>query len=132
MRAYPTNSPEAAARLICLAILADGNLHEREIELLDQHMIHDSVGLSRDDFVQVFLECCRDLVNEAEQSRVHLLEDARIERLAADITRPARRRTVASAILVMSKADGRITVGEQRLLLKLMESWGLSLDSLAG
>lgn len=130
MRSYPANSPEAAARLVCFAILADGRLHENEIALIDKHMIHEAVGLSREGFVQVLLDCCRDLVEEAEQSRVHLLEDARIDRLAADITRPALRRTVAASILVMSKVDGRISVGEQRLLLKLMERWGLSLDAL--
>lgn len=131
MRSYPANSPQAAARLISLAILADGQLHDNEIALLDQHMIHDAVGLPRDEFVQVLLDCCRDLVDEAEQSRVHLLEDARIDRLAADITRPALRRTVCSAILVMAKSDGRVTVGEQRLLRQLMLRWGLSIDTLS-
>ncbi|GAA5180823.1 hypothetical protein GCM10025771_26230 [Niveibacterium umoris] len=132
MRSYPVNSPEAAARLICMAILADGRLHDREVALLDQHMIPDAVGITKDTLVQVLLDCCRDLVDEAEQSRVHLLENARIDRLAADITRPELRRTVCSAILVMAKADGQVTVGEQRLLLQLMERWGLSLDTLAG
>lgn len=132
MRSYPTNSPQAAARLICMAILADGRLHDREIALLEQHMIPDAIGLPKEGFVAVLLDCCRDLVDEAEQSRVHLLEDARIDRLAADITRPELRRTVCSAILVMAKVDGQVTVGEQRLLRQLMERWGLSLDALAG
>ena len=35
MRTYPSNSPEAAARIVALAMLADGNVCHREMQALD-------------------------------------------------------------------------------------------------
>ena len=34
MRTYPSNSPEAAARIVALAMLADGNVCHREMQAL--------------------------------------------------------------------------------------------------
>ncbi len=36
MRTYPTNSPEAAARIVALALLADGHLSLIEIDALER------------------------------------------------------------------------------------------------
>lgn len=38
MRSYPTNSPAAVARLIAMAMLADGRLDNREIEIGRAHV----------------------------------------------------------------------------------------------
>ena len=33
MRTYPTNSPQAAGRIVALALLADGHLSKAEVDL---------------------------------------------------------------------------------------------------
>ena len=131
MRTYPTNSPEALARLVCMAILADGRLDHREIELLDRVPLHRDLGLSREGFIQILLDTCRDLVDEAEQVRVHLLETARLVRLCDDVTDPDLQRRAAAAALVVAKADGRISAGEQSFLRFLLEHWKIPLDELS-
>jgi hypothetical protein len=84
MRSYPTNSPEALARLIAMAILADGRLDNREVDWIKHNDTAALLGVDRDTLIQVLLDCCRDVINEAEQERVFLLEDHRLARLADD------------------------------------------------
>ena len=36
MRRYPVNSPQAAARIVALTVIADGDIGEAEIEWLDR------------------------------------------------------------------------------------------------
>ncbi|WP_374244821.1 hypothetical protein [Zoogloea sp.] len=131
MRAYPTNSPEALARLIAMAILADGRLDNREIDWLKHHDTVALVGIEQDVLVQALLDCCRDVITEAEQERVFLLEERRLARLADDIVDPALQKVALSAMLIIAKADGTVSEGEQTLLRYLMKHWGLALEDLA-
>ena len=131
MRSYATNSPEALARLIAMAILADGRLDNREIDWVKQHDTASMLGVDADTLVQVLLDCCRDVISEAEQERVFLLEDARLSRLADDITDVVLRKVALSAMLIIAKADGNVSEGEQTLLRFLMQRWNIPLDDLA-
>lgn len=130
MRAYPTNSPEALGRLLAMAILADGRLDNREVDWLKHHDTASLVGVEQDLLIQVLLDCCRDVITEAEQERVFLLEDHRLARLADDVTDPALRKVALSAILIISKSDGDVSEGEQTLLRFLMQRWGIALEDL--
>ena len=130
MRAYPTNSPEALGRLLAMAILADGRLDNREVDWLKHHDTASLVGVEQDLLIQVLLDCCRDVITEAEQERVFLLEDHRLARLADDVTDPALRKVALSAILIIAKSDGVVSQGEQTLLRFLMQRWGIALEDL--
>ena len=130
MRAYPTNSPEALGRLLAMAILADGRLDNREVDWLTHHDTAALVGVEQDLLIQVLLDCCRDVITEAEQERVFLLEDHRLARLADDVTDPALRKVALSAILIIAKSDGDVSEGEQTLLRFLMQRWGIALEDL--
>ena len=39
MRSYPVNSPQAAARIIALTVVADGDIGAAEIEWLDRRAV---------------------------------------------------------------------------------------------
>ena len=130
MRSYPTNSPAAIARLIAMAMLADGRLDNREIDWINHHDTAALVGVDRDVLVQALLDCCRDVITEAEQERVFLLEDHRLARLADDITDKALQKVALSAILLIAKADGDVSEGEQTLLRFLMNRWQITLEEL--
>ncbi|MDD2989092.1 MAG: hypothetical protein PHI64_09035 [Zoogloea sp.] len=131
MRSYPTNSPEALARLVAMAILADGRLDNREVDWIKHNDTAALLGVDRDTLIQVLLDCCRDVINEAEQERVFLLEDHRLARLADDLTDPALQKVALSAMLILAKSDGSVSEGEETLLRFLMSRWSLSLEDLA-
>lgn len=131
MRSYPTNSPEALARLVAMAILADGRLDNREVDWIKHNDTAALLGVDRDTLIQVLLDCCRDVINEAEQERVFLLEDHRLARLADDLTDPALQKVAVSAMLILAKSDGSVSEGEETLLRFLMNRWGLTLEDLA-
>lgn len=131
MRSYPTNSPEALARLVAMAILADGRLDNREVDWIKQNDTAALLGVDRDTLIQVLLDCCRDVINEAEQERVFLLEDHRLARLADDLTDPALQKVALSAMLILAKSDGSVSEGEETLLRFLMSRWSLALEDLA-
>ena len=60
-----------------------------------------------------------------------LLEERRLARLADDIADPALQKVALSAMLIIAKADGTVSEGEQTLLRYLMKHWGLALEDLA-
>lgn len=131
MRSYPTNSPEALARLVAMAILADGRLDNREVDWIKHNDTAALLGVDRDTLIQVLLDCCRDVINEAEQERVFLLEGHRLARLADDLSDPALQKVALSAMLILAKSDGSVSEGEETLLRFLMNRWGLTLEDLA-
>ena len=45
MRTYQNNSPQAAARIVGLAMLADGNVCKAELDVLDRLGAHQQLGL---------------------------------------------------------------------------------------
>ncbi|MBP8132918.1 MULTISPECIES: TerB family tellurite resistance protein [Zoogloea] len=130
MRTYATNSPAAIGRLIAMAILADGRLDNREVDWIKHNDTASLLGVDRDTLIQVLLDCCRDVITEAEQERVFLLEDHRLARLADDITDKALQKVALSAILLIAKADGDVSEGEQTLLRFLMNRWQITLEEL--
>lgn len=130
MRSYASNSPAAIARLIAMAILADGRLDNREVAWIKENDTAALLGVDQDILIQVLLDCCRDVIAEAEQERVFLLEDARLARLADDITDPTLQKVALSAVLILAKIDGDISAGEQTLLRFLLQRWGIALEDL--
>ncbi len=42
MRSYPANSPQAAARIVALIVVADGDIGDAEIEMLDRLVVQSS------------------------------------------------------------------------------------------
>lgn len=130
MRTYPTNSPQALARLVAMAVVADGELDNRETERLSELDIFAKIGIDSPGFYQVLMDLCRDLAGSGQGEHVSLLAPKRLEQLAAEIDKPELRRLVLSAMLVIAKADGRVSGGEQTLLRYLLERWDIAIDSL--
>lgn len=130
MKTLKLNSPEAAARLIALAVMADGRLVKQEIAWLKKTMIYDAVGIDQDAFLQIFVDFCRELVSKSEHERVYLLDERRLARMAAEIDDPALRKNVLSAMLVLAKSDGKLAIGEEIVLSYLLKVWQINLDEL--
>ena len=65
MRNYRTNSPEAAARLLAMALVADGNYSLTEIRALDSLQASSRLGLTPDALKEVLDHFCEDLLTAA-------------------------------------------------------------------
>lgn len=130
MRSYPVNSPKALARLVAMAVVADGELDNCEVDRLRELEVFGMLGIDAEGFYQVLLELCRDLATGGSGEHVALLAPERLERLATEVDAPELRRLVLSAMLVTVMADGRVSGGEQTLLRYLMQRWDIPLDSL--
>ena len=63
VRKYPKNSPQAAARIVALTIISDGDVNNAEFALLDRLAVHEQLGLDRDALHEVFDTLCADLLS---------------------------------------------------------------------
>jgi uncharacterized tellurite resistance protein B-like protein len=132
MRHYPTNSPEAAARIVTLALLADGHLDRAELEALEAHQVHATLGLDRDAMQGVLLGLCEDLLSSMHLtwSEACRIDPRTLEQLMDEVDDPALQRTVLSLCVVVVEADHHIAEGESVLLVAAVEHWGLHREQL--
>lgn len=133
MRPYPTNSPEAAARIVALTMLADGQLSRTELALADRLQIHRQLGLDRATLRRVIHEVCEDLLDEAHLAWADScrITPRSLQGLMADIDDPALQRKVAALCVQVAEADGRVAEGEAALLMAAVEHWNLQHEMLS-
>jgi hypothetical protein len=111
MRSYPTNSPQAAARIVALAMLADGHLCRREVAAIEALPGERRLGLSPEQWQGVMHGLCEDLLASHPDM--------------AEITSPPLREQVLSLCLAVAEVDQRFTDGEAWLLNAAVREWHL-------
>ena len=62
MRNYPRNSPHAAARLVALALIADGHACRTEFEALARLQVERELGLPNGEMARIVQDLCEDLL----------------------------------------------------------------------
>ncbi len=127
LRPYPANSPRAMARLVVLALLADGQLDERELVALERRGAFAALGISREDFVQVLYDFCADVARLSESAGGYRLSPALLSALFEEVSDPRAKERVMNLIVAVVSSDGRYTEGEQKLFLGALHAWGGSL-----
>jgi uncharacterized tellurite resistance protein B-like protein len=125
LRAYPANSPRAMARLVVLALLADGQLDERELNVLDRRGAYATLGISREDFVQVLYDFCADVARLSATAGGYHLSPALLSALFSEVDDPAAKERVLNLVVAVVSSDGRFTDGEEKLFLNAVEAWGV-------
>ncbi len=131
MKTYPTDSPEAMARVLAMVMLADAKLDDRELEALERLDLLRLIGLGRDHFSRVVQEYCDDLrAAGAAGGKINLMDRPRIDAIVDAVQDPRKRTDAASMALILMKADEQFHDAELALLRYTMERWGLSLDAL--
>jgi uncharacterized tellurite resistance protein B-like protein len=132
MRHYPKNSPEAAARLVALTLISDGQLKKAELAILESSNAHEKLGLRSDQLRAVVHELCADLLADAQARGESdcFIDAALIDKLLTDVDAIALRRTVLRLCLQVIHADGQVHDGESIVLLALLDQWGLDLAQL--
>ena len=127
LRVYPINSPRAKARLIALALLADGKLAREELEVLGESECYWALGISRQVFFEVMADFCTDLASLPVGEGGYQLTPATLEGLLAEVRSPAARRAVIGLMLDVIFSDGKLDTHEHRLLRQALDTWNIRL-----
>jgi hypothetical protein len=127
MRPYPRNSPQAAARILALTVMADRDLGAAERALLDELAVHRHLGLSREALHAVFDEFCEDLLasKQLAWSDDCPVDEYTLAELMGDIDDPAVRQQLWDWCVRLAEADDRVAAGESIVLMAATAHWGL-------
>jgi tellurite resistance protein len=133
MRHYKTDTPEALARIVVAAILADGGLDKTELQSLEDSSVIKRLGTSPSEFDRVVHEFCDDLqiVSLLDQNGQLALDRKTIDHLLADVRSPELQMCVLRILLDIVSADGTLSPGEAALVSQAMTRWGLELHSVS-
>lgn len=122
-RAYPVDSPRAKARLLVLALLADGELAGAEMASLRQRGALRQLGIDRDGFYQVLHDFCTDAARLPSGAGNDKISPTLLGALFAEVRAADDQQVLLRLILDVIVADGRIAAGEAHLLSKLLDAW---------
>lgn len=125
MRRYAQNSPQAAARIVALTIIADGDVDKAEFALLDRLAVHEQLGLDRDALHTVVDTFCEDLLSSKQLAWADAcpVDEYTLAQMMHEIDDPALRRKVLGLCVKLAEADGHIAVGESIVLAAAEEHW---------
>jgi uncharacterized tellurite resistance protein B-like protein len=127
MRTYLRNSPQAAARIVALTLVADGDVGEAEIDWLDRLAVHDQLGMSRLELHAVLDAFCEDLLSSGQLKWADAcpVDERTLGDLMADIEDPALRLKVLRLCVDLAEVDSHVDEGESIVLVAAVEHWGL-------
>jgi hypothetical protein len=126
MRTYPRNSPEAAARIVALALTADGHVCSSEDRVLDRLNVTRELGLAPGQFPGIVQALCEDRQLAPAASWTDPVGDPDghlLSTLMAEIDDAALRRKVMRLCLAVAVADDYLADGEIALLAAMLEAW---------
>lgn len=128
MRTYPHNSPQAAARVLALALLADGDLSPRELQILERLDAHRRLGLTRDELHAVLQTFCEDLLYTARLTWCNTcrVEVSAMHQMLDEIEDPRLQRLLLSLCMAAVVADERVTDDEASVIEVAAQRWGLT------
>ena len=133
MRHYPSDSPQAMARLLVLALLADGLIDTSELDLLDDKRTIASLGLDSAGFDDVFYGFCADMLRTGQRmtsERLDLDGDT-IDRMLDEVRDPLLQKKTLRAMMDIVHADRHRAGGEAALIARVLKRWALDLDQFA-
>ena len=127
MRSYPVNSPQAAARLIALAVLADGHLSTSELGLLERMNAASRLGLTREQFNEVVRLLSEDLITSsyAVWGSTCQIDKEALRSVMAEVTDPILQQTTLELCVAVIQADFHSADSEENLVNTLAERWRL-------
>ena len=133
MRHYPSDSPQAMARLVVLALLADGIIDTGELDQLDDKRTIASLGLDSGSFDDVFYGLCADMLRTGQRmtsDRLDLDADT-IDRMLDEVRDPLLRKKTLRAMMDIAHADRQLAGGEAALIARALKRWAISLDQIS-
>lgn len=131
LRSYPRNSAQAAARIVALALIANGHIKAVETAALDARRGHERLGLTRPQWHGVIHDLCADLLGPARGGEEICIPGELLDRILDEVDDDSTRRTVLRLSSAVVHADCQIEDGESFVLLAMIERWGLHPDDYA-
>lgn len=133
MRTYPRNSPQAAARIVALALTSDGHVCSSEERALARLNIAEELGLAPAQFEQILQALCEDhLVSQTSfPPPVGHLDQTMLTTLIDEVDHPDLRRKIIRLCVAVAVADDHLADGEISLLAALFNAWGTNLRATA-
>lgn len=125
MRTYPTNSPQAAARIVALATLADGHLCKSELDALARADPLGQIGLTPPELQAVLHTLCEDLLATADHSweAACRIDPQTFTALLSEIDDPQLQQKVLLLCATVFAADAHLADGERAMLEAAVEQW---------
>jgi uncharacterized tellurite resistance protein B-like protein len=127
MRSYPVNSPQAAARIVALTVVADGDIGDPEVEWLDRLAVHEQLGLARHELHELLDSFCEDLLSSDQLKWADAcpVDERTLTDLMSEIQDPALRLKLLRLCVELAEVDARVDEGESMVLVAALEHWGL-------
>lgn len=127
MRNYPQNSPQAAARILTLTMLADGHVSQSELDTLDRVDASSALGLPQQQLHEVVHAVCEDLVTQSNGAwcSAFQLEPQTLTSLLAEVDDPRLRQKIWDLCVSIAQADGHMAEGESQVLRQVLKQWKL-------
>ncbi len=129
MRSYQVDSKESMARVVVLALLADGAIDPVELKLLERPEIIARMGFDQVCLTRVIQEFCEDLETFGVSTRVGGLglDAEAIDQLLDEVRSPKLQANLLRAMLDVVYANGHLTGGEAAVIAQAMSFWRLDL-----
>lgn len=127
MRSYPRNSPEAAARIVALTLIADGHVCRSEFDVFEQLDGPRELGLQPGGLPGIVKTLCEDLLMGHHDRGLMLdgVDDWTLASLMAEVDEPALQRAVLRLAVAAARADHHLADGEALVLAAARRHWGL-------
>ena len=125
---YPRNSPRAAARIVALALISNGEIKPSELAELEAVQAHQLLGLTRLEWHDVVHELCAELLQSATYGANCHIDSRMIERLLANVDNVTLQRLVLRLCAAVINADRQVDEGESIVLRAAINRWGLHPD----
>jgi hypothetical protein len=124
LRAYAVDSPRAKARLVVLALLADGHLDKREFDALERRGVFATLGIAREDFVEVMYDFCADVAGQLSAGADgYRLTPEMLAGLLDEVSDRKAREELLQLIFAVISSDGRLSDAEESLFFSAIEAW---------
>jgi hypothetical protein len=125
MRTYPTDSPQSAARIVALALIADGHVSPEELDSLDRADAYERIGITPGGMQLVLQDLCEDMLqtHRTTWTGACRLEPRTIDMLLSEVEAPGLRSAVMNTCMRVASADGDLAEGESILLATALASW---------
>ncbi len=128
MRSYPRNSPQAATRILALAMLADGHQCNTKLAVLERLDAYEQLDLPRHELHAVVHVFCEDLLVFSVGrcwTDACLMDPGLLRQVLDEVDDPALQLKVMSLCISLVEADQHLADNESRVLAAAALQWGL-------
>lgn len=130
-RSYPRNSPQAAARILAAALLANGDIKAAEWQRLVDTNAVERLGLQGLQWHGVVDDLCQDLLSGACTGRECLIDAGTLAAWLDEVDDSRQRALVIELCTPVIEADGEVHPGESLVLRAALEHWVMPMEDQA-